>query len=385
MKSRMLALLVLPALIATFLAPATAAAAGLTLWTEYPSVTVDAGDRVTFPLQVTNALGSNQNVSLTLEGVPEGWGATLRGGGRLVNAVYVQAGDTGAVDLQVDVPAAAQAGDYAITVRAAGQGGSDVLRLTVRVAEGGTGVSELEAQYPVLQGAGGSVFEFRLTLTNEAPEKQLFALSADVPEGWEVTFQPAFGDQQVTTIPVEGGSSESIDVRIETPEQVAAQEYVIPVRAQAPGMTAETELRVVITGSYDLRVTPADERFSFRATAGRESVVNLLVYNDGTAPLTGVSLSHFAPSDWTVEFEPESIDQIPPGEYREVKVRVKPKPQAIAGDYMVTVTARARQASSRAEFRVSVTTPTIWGWVGLLLVAAAVAGTFGVFRTYGRR
>ena len=381
----MLALLVLPALIATFLAPATAAAAGLTLWTEYPSVTVDAGDRITFPLRISNTLGRNQNVSLLLEEVPEGWQAALRGGGRLVNAVYVAAGETGLVDLQVDVPPAVEPGDYNITVRAAGQGAGDVLRLTVRVAQGGTGVSALEAEYPVLQGAAGSVFNFRLTLTNEAPEKQLFALSAEVPEGWEVTFKPAFGSQQVTTLPVEGGSSERIDVNIDTPDQVPAGEYVIPVRAQAPGQTAETELRVVITGSYDLRVQPADERFSFRATAGRETVVELLVHNEGTAPLTGVSLSHFAPADWTLEFEPQSIDQFPPGEYRKVKVKVKPKPQAIAGDYMVSVTARSRQTSDRAEFRVSVTTPTIWGWMGLLLVAAAVAGTFGVFRTYGRR
>ncbi|HEX6987884.1 MAG TPA: NEW3 domain-containing protein [Bacillota bacterium] len=385
MRKRVSAVLLALALGAIFIFPAPASAQ-LTLWTEYPSVTVNAGDRVTFPLRIDNTFAADQTVALELVDVPEGWEATLRGGGRLVNAVFVEGGETGDADLQVDIPASATTGDYAITVRASGQGGVSELDLTVRIAEGATGASGLEAEFPVLQGAAGSSFDFRLTLSNDTPERQLFALSAEVPEGWQVSFRPTAGSQQVTTIPVDGGSSERIDVNIDTPDRVEAGEYRIPVRAQASGATVETELQVVITGSYELRVAPADERFSFRATAGRATEVPLLVFNDGTAPLENVSLSASTPSDWTVEFEPESIDQIPPGEFREVTARVTPKAQAIAGDYMVTLSGSARQASTdRAEFRVSVTTPTLWGWLGLALVVAAVAGTFGVFRVYGRR
>lgn len=385
MRNRVLASCLTLALIAIFIFPAPASAQ-ITLWTQYPSVTVNAGDRVSFPLRLNNELAGDRTVALEVVDLPEGWEAALRGGGRLVNAVYVERGETANVDLQVDVPATAVAGDYGITVRASGQGAVSDLDLTVRIAEGATGTSGLEVEYPVLHGAAGTRFDFRMTLTNDTPERQLFALSAELPQGWQASFKPTAGSQQVTTLPVDGGSSERIDVNITTPSRVAAGEYRIPVRAQAPGTTVETELQVVITGSYEIRVAPADDRFSFRATAGRASEVPLLVFNDGTAPLENVSFSGSAPGDWTVEFEPESIDEIPPGEYREVTARVTPKSQALAGDYMVTITGTARQASpDRAEFRVSVATPTLWGWLGLGLVAAAVAGTFGVFRVYGRR
>src|SRR5690606_6671058 len=191
----------------------------------------------------------------------------------------------------------AVAGDYGITGRASGDGTTAEMDLTVRIAEGATGTSGLEVEYPVLHGAAGTRFDFRVTLTNDTPERQLFALSAELPQGWQVTFRPTAGSQQLTTIPVEGGGSERIDVNITTPNRVAAGEYRIPVRAQAPGTTVETELQVVITGSYELRVAPADDRFSFRATAGRASDLPLLVFNDGTAPLENISFSGSAPGD----------------------------------------------------------------------------------------
>jgi len=380
-----LALVTVLALSALFIFPA-AASAQITLWTQYPSVTVNAGDRVTFPLWIKNSSSASRTVQLEVVEVPDGWETVLRGSGRLVNAAYVEGSDSVSVDLQVNVPAGTAPGDYGITVRASGADVASELDLTVRVAEGGTGVSELDVEYPVLQGSAGARFDFRLTLRNDGPERQLYALSAEVPQGWQVTFKPTSSSQQVTSLPVDGGSSERFDVQIQTPSRAEAGQYLIPVRAEAPGAALETELQVVITGSYEIRVAPADERFSFRAQAGRATEVPLVVFNDGTAPLEGVTLSASAPAEWTVEFEPESIDQIPPGEYREVTARVTPKAQALAGDYMVTVTGSARQASSdRAEFRVSVTTSTLWGWVGLALVAAAVAGTFGVFQKYGRR
>lgn len=386
MVRRLLASIVVSAIAVACLAPATVlAAAGLSLWTQYPAITVNAGDRVNLTLRVSNTVASGRTVDLTVTELPEGWEAALRGGGRVINAVYVEGNESANVELQVQVPSDAPNGEYAIGVRAEGGGGSDSLRIGINVAEGGVGSATLSTQYPVLEGPAGADFDFRLTLTNDGPERQLFAFSADGPEGWQIAFQPAFGDKQVTTVPVDGGAQERVDIKIKVHPRAEAGRYVIPVRATAPGVTAETEVTVAITGTYELRLGTTDQRLSLKATAGRETVLPLVIENAGTAVLEGITLSAVPPTDWTVEFDPESIDRIEPGETVEVTARITPKAKAIAGDYMVAISADSSQTSRRADFRVSVVTPTLWGWLGLFLVAAAVGGTMGVFRVYGRR
>ncbi|HEY8449775.1 MAG TPA: NEW3 domain-containing protein [Bacillota bacterium] len=372
-------------LVAMVAVPAPAAAASLELSTSYPAVLVQAGDETSFSIRVSNGLATSQTVRLSLTSVPEGWQADFRGGGRVIRSVYVAPNDDATVDLQVQVPADAQPGTYELRIQGQSAAASDSLELALTVSEEAAAVAELKAEYPVLQGPSGAEFEFRLTLENNSGADQLFALAAEAPSGWEVTFEPAFEDKQISSIPVSADGSEQIDVRIRTPEQVEAGDYKIPVTAASGGTTVTTELTITITGTYELELAPADERFSFDATAGGESRIQLFVVNSGTAPLTGISLSASPPTDWEVTFEPKEIASIPAGERQEVTMIVKPRERAIAGDYIVNVNASASQASDSAEFRVTVKTPTVWGWVGLFLVAAAVAGTFTVFRVYGRR
>ena len=57
----------------------------------------------------------------------------------------------------------------------------------------------------------------------------------------------------------------------------------------------------------------------------------------------------------------------------------------MSGDYMATLTAENSETSQSVQFRVTVKTQTIWGVVGVLLIAAAACGLAYVFRKYGRR
>ena len=60
-------------------------AAGLTVTTPYPSVTVSPGTQVSFDIAIetTNAT----RVNLSVSGAPASWDATLHGGGFVVGAV----------------------------------------------------------------------------------------------------------------------------------------------------------------------------------------------------------------------------------------------------------------------------------------------------------
>lgn len=377
---------IMPVVLAAAVAlPLPVDAASLSLHTSYPSILVNPGERASFSITVQNGLSVDQTVNLEVVAAPEGWETDFRGGGRQVRSVHVAANDDSRVDFEVRVPAQAEAGSYTVRIMGRSNQATAALELGLIVSERAAGVAELTAQYPQLEGPSGARFDFRVTLENNTGEEKLFALSAEAPSGWQVTFKPTTEDKQISSLPVEADSSQRLDVRIQVPEQVPAGDYTIPVYATADGASASTELKVVITGTYDVNIRPQDDRFSFDATAGRETRVNLQIENAGTAPLTGISLSATAPPEWEVTFEPDSIASIAAGEQEAVTMIVKPRDRAIAGDYVVEVRAEADQASDTGEFRVTLRTSTLWGWVGLLLVVGAVAGTFRVFRVYGRR
>ena len=74
-----------------------------------------------------------------------------------------------------------------------------------------------------------------------------------------------------------------------------------------------------------------------------------------------------------------------PDAKQEVSVSIHPSEKAIAGDYMLNLTASSGAASDTEKFRVTVETSTIWGLAGLGVIAASVI-VLGVSVTrYGRR
>ena len=59
--------------------------------------------------------------------------------------------------------------------------------------------------------------------------------------------------------------------------------------------------------------------------------------------------------------------------------------RTIAGDYMLTLTANSPESNKSSDFRVTVSTPTIWGWIGFGIVGLVVLGLAVVFFRLGRR
>jgi len=66
-------------------------------------------------------------------------------------------------------------------------------------------------------------------------------------------------------------------------------------------------------------------------------------------------------------------------------MRMTPGNKAIAGDYMVNVSANGGGASDSSDYRVTVTTSTMWGAAGLGVIAAAVIVLGFAVSRYGRR
>jgi uncharacterized membrane protein len=86
-----------------------------------------------------------------------------------------------------------------------------------------------------------------------------------------------------------------------------------------------------------------------------------------------------------VEFEPKTIDTIPPNGIKEVQARITPTEKAIAGDYVVSLSASARGESANQSFRITVTTSTIWGIAGVGIIGIALLIMVGAVARFGRR
>jgi uncharacterized membrane protein len=360
-----------------------AAAAETTVTTPFPSLVVEPGDSAEFTLTLRTDAAADVELSAT--GLPDGWTSRFTGGGATIGSAFVTPGDPVEVELTVEVPDDATPGDTRFEVRT--QSGPDTasLPLTVRVQEQAAGAVTLETDFPELTGAAGGTFTFAMTLSNDTPTELTFSMQATGPEGWTVSAKPS-SQAQATTATVGAGSSATINVTADAPEDIEAGTYPIQVAVSGGDEAVTADLAVTITGSYSLAVSTANEVLSTTATAGSQSDVELVVTNTGTAPITAVTPSALPPTGWTVTFEPETVPEIAPNATQTIVAHITPTGDAITGDYNVGMTVRAAEdAESDVDIRVKVETPAFWWIAGVGLIALVFIGLWWVFRTYGRR
>jgi uncharacterized membrane protein len=358
---------------------------GISLSTQYPAQTVRSGEPASLTLTVKNYGEPPQVVNLRVVEAARGWKAVLLGGGRPVDAVYVGPDQEVTVTLRLEPPAGARAGTYRFRVVAEGQSSRADLPLRLTLGQVLPPRLSLTPELPVLRGPATSSFKYRLTLKNDSDQDLLVSLEADVPRGAQINFTPAFGTQQVTSLPVKAGESKDLDAEVTLPRTTSAGTYPVTVRAAGGGARAEAKLTLEVTGRPDLSITTPEGRLSGSANAGRDSTVKLVIKNTGSAPARDVELSASEPSGWKVSFEPQRIEQIPVNEQKEVTATIRPSAKAVAGDYMVTLRASAGDVSTSADFRVTVLTSTLWGIGGIALVAVALAVVGLAVSRYGRR
>ena len=365
------------------------AAGGLDLSTEYPGISITPGETLNITLNLTNASGSGQDADVEIASLPEGWEGYLQGGSYEVSQVYVPNGAEGtSLTLHLTVPDALEEGTYQVTVDAAvNEEIRDSLTLSFIVKEVNAGAGSFTTEYPEQEGTSGTTFSFSTTLINNGLSAQSYSLSSNAPSGWKVSFVPSDETASVAGIDVESSASQGLTVQVVPPENVEAGEYDISCSAVSASETLSTDLKVVITGTYGLSLSTPDGRVSFDAHANDDSKVTLNITNTGNVDLQNVSLNSSLPSGWTVTYNVEDnvIDSIPAGSTAEVIATVTPGSDAITGDYVATFTAETDEASSSAEFRVSVKTQTVWGLVAVLIILIVVGGLVYVFRKYGRR
>jgi len=124
---------------------------------------------------------------------------------------------------------------------------------------------------------------------------------------------------------------------------------------------------------------------SARAEAGKQASVPILITNTGSAPADEVELNSTAPSGWKIEFEPKTVAKIEPNKDAEVTALITPTDKSLAGDYMSTLRASSRGETASTQFRVTVTTSTLWGVAGAGIIGVALLLMVGAVARFGRR
>jgi len=371
-------------------APASAADAshdikGLYLLTDYPALTVQPGTTSTVNLKLRNYALAPERLSLSVSGVPEGWTATLLGGGQPVAAAMPATDDSVSLDLRLEVPKGAQIGTHTLTVNADGATSHASLPVAVSLAKDLPAKLTLQSQLPELRGSSRSSFEYMLTIKNDSGKKLLASLAAEAPPNFDTSFTEAYGTQQLTAIPVDAGKTKDVKLKVTPPDTVDAGHYAVTARVAAEDARAETQVTLDISGQPKLTLAGRDGLLSARATAGTEASIPVVVTNTGTAPAENIQLSGSAPSGWKVSFEPKTIDRIAPNEHKEVQALLSPPSKAIAGDYVTSLTATSHGENGHADFRVTVTTSTLWGVAGIGIIGAALLIMVGAVARFGRR
>lgn len=363
----------------------TAAYRGLWASTDYPAQTVAPGKPATLEISIHNAGLPPQIVALATEHTPEGWKAELLGGGSPVRSVFVGPDSTARVTLRLTPPEEVAGGAHEFVLTATGENGRFRLPLSIEVGDVAPVSLKLESELPELRGGASSNFDFKLSLTNSGGKDVTVRLDVGAPQGFRAAFRERYGSQELTSIPLKAGEKRDLSLKVDPPRQAEAGVYQVEARAATAEASAETVLKLDVTGRPELSLAGADDRLSGDAQAGSESALDLVLVNNGSAPATDVKLSSSEPSGWKIRFEPAQLASLAPGQDEKIKALVTPSAEAIAGDYQVSMRASGGDGSASSNFRITVRTSTLWGAAGMLTIAASL-GVLGIAVVrYGRR
>jgi uncharacterized membrane protein len=260
------------------------------------------------------------------------------------------------------------------------------LPITLMIGEELPAKLKMTTNFPALRGTATTSFKYRVTVTNDSGRDATVNFSADSPRNFQVAFTEAYGSQQITSIPIEAGKSKDVEASLTIPRDTPAGDYKLVLHAKTEAATADLPVSLTIFGQPRLALSGEGGRLSGEAYAGQDSQITVVLRNDGTEAARDIELSATTPEGWKSSFDPKSVPQIPAGGTQNVKVTLTPSEKAIAGDYQTTIRASGASAlSESANFRITVLTSTLWGAVGIAIIAAALLVVVFAVARFGRR
>jgi uncharacterized membrane protein len=358
---------------------------GIYLTAPYPAVTIAAGDTATIDLKLRNYGLPPQPVTLSISGLPEGWKARFIGNNHPVEAAMPAPGEAIDLQLRIEVPKGAESAAADLVLRAEGADARATLPLKIALGDRLPVRLGFRPELPALRGTRSTAFTFTFDLRNDSGRDLVVSLAADAPPHFQVAFTKQYDSQEISSLPVKAGQSANVSMKVNLPSGTKAGTYKVLARASGGDVTAAVPVALEVVGEPKLELTTRTGRLSGDAAAGAATPIALVLKNTGSAPARNISISGSVPGKWKVEFQPSEIDALAPGAERPVQALLTPGEKAVAGDYMATFTASGEGNAVSADYRVTVTTSTLWGIVGIGIIAVALLAVLGAVARFGRR
>ena len=359
---------------------------------EYPGIIAAQGKEISMDLTFVNKGRTDETLDVRVAQTPEGWKARIKTYRYAVTGVHVPADDKKSLTFEAVPDKQLPPGDYTFLVEAQTRDGRFKMSQKINI----TLAPELEApdkdqgvklttSYPVIRGPSDAAFEFSVEVDSRLDREAIFDLFAQGPKGWDINFKPAYETKFISSIRLKANQSQTIAVEVKPAPNSPAGEYPISLRVNSGEAKSEANLTVALTGTYALDAGTSSGLLSLEARQGTSANVSFFVKNTGSAVNHDIKFMTFKPENWKVEFKPERIDQIEPNALKQVEMIITPYEEALVGDYSVGVKVEGEKASKTLEFRTSVKASGTWGWIGIGIIVAVVAGLLGLFRMLGRR
>jgi len=357
----------------------------------YPTVIISQGEEAKVDLRVVNHGKKDEDVLLEIVEAPKGWDTRIATYSYTIRGVHVPNDEARTLTFSADPEEGVGPGTYHFKVRAKTKDGKlkaetdlDVIIEEVKAGKKGKDIV-LTTSYPVLQGPSDATFEFSLEVENKLPKEVVLNLSAEGPKDWEINFKPGYEEKYISSLRLKSDSSRTLAIEVKPPRYAQAGEYPIKVTVGTGPHKAEATLKVILTGTYKIEAGTISGLLSVSTQKGKSAIVSLYVKNSGTATQRDISFLSFKPENWKVEFKPEKIDILKPGEIKQVEVTITPAEEALVGDYSVTLNVKGEKSTDDVELRVTVKASTVWGWIGIGIILFVIAGLSVLFVYLGRR
>lgn len=251
---------------------------------------------------------------------------------------------------------------------------------------------KLSSPYPILRATAGDFFEFKVELYYHGSKARVFdlAVTSNSTSSYAYILASfASSNTMIESILLKPDPEFPDEIKVRyTPKlskKIEPGKYVVTLRASSGNISDSIDLTAVVTTRYELLLATSTGRLNADITAGKENHIGLLAINNSSVDLNDVRLSANVPQNWGINFVPNVIDTIGVENRQSFDMIIRPDSNTIAGDYEIKVMAIHSDTNSQINLRITVATPTIWGWISVLIIIVIIAGLVAIFLRLGRR
>jgi uncharacterized membrane protein len=261
-------------------------------------------------------------------------------------------------------------------------------------------VLDFDITYPEIQAELGELYEFSASVTydkgdepfglEEEDSEKIFDIIVEFPDTWFAAATPQYQKEtEITAVKLVSGTAETLRIVATPLVNIDPGEYDIKVTLKSSieddPLEGSAEFKAIITSTYEMELKTKTGRLSTDITSGQDNHYKLILKNNGSANLEEVKITSSEPEGWKIDFDTDEIEILEAGEEVEIDANIKPADDTIAGDYMVSFSAKSENAEDDVELRVTVETPTISGIVGIAIIVVVIVAVAIVFARLGRR